>query len=85
MKQLNSFRAGPDEAGHFGIFGGRYVARNRQIPGLLQGARAMPDWLRVPALDPVADLLHPGFAPNAVKEAQQRNRAPLIGPPQPLG
>src|SRR3546814_10743412 len=22
----NTFRAGPDEAGHFGIFGGRYVA-----------------------------------------------------------
>ena len=22
----NSFRSGPDERGHFGIFGGRYVA-----------------------------------------------------------
>ncbi|HEX9522573.1 MAG TPA: tryptophan synthase subunit beta, partial [Reyranella sp.] len=22
----NSFRTGPDERGHFGIFGGRYVA-----------------------------------------------------------
>jgi len=26
MAQPNSFRAGPDEAGHFGIFGGRFVA-----------------------------------------------------------
>ena len=24
--QPNSFRAGPDERGHFGIFGGRFVA-----------------------------------------------------------
>ncbi len=24
--QINTFRAGPDERGHFGIFGGRYVA-----------------------------------------------------------
>ncbi|MEM6902578.1 MAG: tryptophan synthase subunit beta, partial [Pseudomonadota bacterium] len=23
---INSYRAGPDEQGHFGIFGGRYVA-----------------------------------------------------------
>lgn len=26
MAELNSLRAGPDEKGHFGIFGGRYVA-----------------------------------------------------------
>ena len=26
MTQLNTFRAGPDDDGHFGIFGGRYVA-----------------------------------------------------------
>jgi tryptophan synthase beta chain len=26
MTAANTFRAGPDEAGHFGIFGGRYVA-----------------------------------------------------------
>jgi len=26
MNALNSYRAGPDERGHFGIFGGRYVA-----------------------------------------------------------
>ncbi len=26
MKSLNTYRAGPDEDGHFGIFGGRYVA-----------------------------------------------------------
>ncbi|MBT7943226.1 MAG: pyridoxal-phosphate dependent enzyme, partial [Alphaproteobacteria bacterium] len=26
MNKLNTYRAGPDETGHFGIFGGRYVA-----------------------------------------------------------
>jgi tryptophan synthase beta chain len=26
IQQLNSFRTGPDERGHFGIYGGRYVA-----------------------------------------------------------
>ena len=25
-QQLNSFRTGPDERGHFGIYGGRFVA-----------------------------------------------------------
>ena len=25
-KKVNSYRTGPDEEGHFGIFGGRYVA-----------------------------------------------------------
>jgi tryptophan synthase beta chain len=24
--QLNTYRAGPDERGHFGIYGGRYVS-----------------------------------------------------------
>ena len=26
MEQVNTFRGGPDEAGHFGLFGGRFVA-----------------------------------------------------------
>ena len=26
MTKPNSFRGGPDETGHFGIYGGRYVA-----------------------------------------------------------
>jgi len=26
MTKLNTYRAGPDEAGHFGIYGGRFVA-----------------------------------------------------------
>ena len=26
VQQLNSFRTGPDERGHFGLYGGRFVA-----------------------------------------------------------
>src|SRR5216117_3045580 len=26
VQQLNSFRTGPDEGGHFGLYGGRFVA-----------------------------------------------------------
>jgi tryptophan synthase beta chain len=26
LAKPNSFRSGPDETGHFGIFGGRFVA-----------------------------------------------------------
>ena len=35
MEGINSFRAGPDESGHFGIFGGRYVAETL-MPNILE-------------------------------------------------
>ena len=38
MTALNSFRSGPDDKGHFGLFGGRYVAVRL---GLDKGER---DW-----------------------------------------
>ena len=31
MESLNTYRAGPDERGHFGIFGGRYVAETLML------------------------------------------------------
>ncbi len=39
MNQLNTFRAGPDEQGHFGLFGGRYVAETL-MPLILEVERA---------------------------------------------
>ena len=39
MAQPNTYRAGPDERGHFGIFGGRYVAETL-MPLILQVERA---------------------------------------------
>ncbi len=39
MQSLNTYRAGPDERGHFGIFGGRYVAETL-MPLILEVERA---------------------------------------------
>ena len=39
MTALNSFRSGPDERGHFGLFGGRYVAETL-MPLILEVERA---------------------------------------------
>ena len=35
VQQVNSFRTGPDERGHFGIFGGRFVAETL-MPNILE-------------------------------------------------
>ncbi|HJO71917.1 MAG TPA: tryptophan synthase subunit beta [Rhodospirillales bacterium] len=39
MESLNTYRAGPDERGHFGIYGGRYVAETL-MPLVLEVERA---------------------------------------------
>ncbi len=39
MTKLNTYRAGPDEAGHFGLFGGRYVAETL-MPLILEVEKA---------------------------------------------
>src|SRR5262245_46437218 len=39
IQQLNSFRTGPDERGHFGLFGGRFVAETL-MPLILELERA---------------------------------------------
>ena len=39
METLNTYRAGPDENGHFGIYGGRYVAETL-MPLVLDVERA---------------------------------------------
>ena len=38
-KQINTYRAGPDEQGHFGIFGGRFVAETL-MPLILEVEKA---------------------------------------------
>jgi len=42
MEQLNTFRAGPDERGHFGRFGGRFVAETL-MPLILAVEKAYAD------------------------------------------
>ncbi|MBC8338859.1 MAG: tryptophan synthase subunit beta [Alphaproteobacteria bacterium] len=39
MNKLNTYRSGPDEAGHFGIFGGRFVAETL-MPLILEVEKA---------------------------------------------
>ena len=39
MTKLNTYRSGPDESGHFGIYGGRFVAETL-MPLVLEVARA---------------------------------------------
>ncbi len=42
MAQPNTYRAGPDERGHFGLYGGRYVAETL-MPLILEVERAYED------------------------------------------
>ena len=48
MQSLNTYRAGPDERGHFGIFGGRYVAETL-MPLILEVERAYAEAKADPA------------------------------------
>ena len=48
MTKLNTYRAGPDENGHFGIFGGRYVAETL-MPLILEVERAYNEAREDPA------------------------------------
>jgi tryptophan synthase beta chain len=51
MSSLNTFRAGPDEQGHFGMFGGRFVAETLMplildVEGAYTAAKNDPDFHR---------------------------------------
>ena len=48
MESLNTYRGGPDERGHFGIFGGRYVAETL-MPLILDVERAYTEAKADPA------------------------------------
>ncbi|WP_299439260.1 tryptophan synthase subunit beta [uncultured Rhodospira sp.] len=53
-KALNTYRAGADERGHFGIFGGRYVAETL-MPLILEVERAYADAKADPAFQAELD------------------------------
>ncbi|MHC5655643.1 tryptophan synthase subunit beta [Stappia sp. ICDLI1TA098] len=55
--QLNSYRTGPDERGHFGIFGGRYVAETL-MPLILDLEQAYKDAKADPAYQAEIDGLN---------------------------
>src|SRR3546814_13658593 len=61
MAQANTYRAGPDEAGHFGIFGGRFVAETL-MPLILEVERAYRDAKADPAFRAELDDLLAQYA-----------------------
>jgi len=56
MAQPNSYRAGPDEGGHFGIFGGRFVAETL-MPLILEVEKAYRDARQDPSFQAELDEL----------------------------
>jgi tryptophan synthase beta chain len=59
--QPNSFRTGPDEAGHFGLFGGRFVAETL-MPLILDLEKAYEDAKADPAFQAELDGLNATYA-----------------------
>lgn len=59
--QPNSFRTGPDEAGHFGIFGGRFVAETL-MPLILDLEQAYEDAKADPNFQTELDGLNATYA-----------------------
>jgi tryptophan synthase beta chain len=69
---LNSYRTGPDERGHFGLYGGRYVAETL-MPLILDLERAYTDAKADPAFQPELDdlLAHYGGRPSPLYFAER--------------
>ncbi|MGD9501522.1 MAG: tryptophan synthase subunit beta, partial [Methyloceanibacter sp.] len=69
---LNTYRAGPDERGHFGLYGGRYVAETL-MPLILDLERAYSEAKADPAFHAeLADLLaHYGGRPSPLYFAER--------------
>ena len=68
----NSYRAGPDERGHFGLFGGRFVAETL-MPLILELEQAFEDAKADPSFgEELADLLaHYGGRPSPLYYAER--------------
>jgi len=56
IQQPNSFRTGPDERGHFGLYGGRFVAETL-MPLILDLERAYAEAKRDPAFSAVVSRI----------------------------
>src|SRR3974377_2174514 len=72
VQQPNSFRTGPDERGHFGIYGGRYVAETL-MPLILDLERAYTDPKAHPSFQAGLDdlLSHYGGRPSPLYSAER--------------
>jgi tryptophan synthase beta chain len=61
MTALNSFRAGPDESGHFGLYGGRFVAETL-MPLILELEEAYETAKRDPSFQAELDGLNAHYS-----------------------
>ena len=59
--KLNTYRAGPNEQGFFGLFGGRFVAETL-MPLILELGRAYEEAKADPAFHSALDALHAHYA-----------------------
>src|SRR6201984_3156920 len=68
----NSYRSGPDERGHFGVFGGRFVAETL-MPPILDLEKAYAEAKAAPAFQPErnGDLKHYVGRPSALYFAER--------------
>ena len=58
IQQPNSFRTGPDERGHFGIYGGRFVAETL-MPLILELEQAYNEAKNDPAFKAALEIISP--------------------------
>src|SRR5262249_14984641 len=74
VQQLNSFRTGPDERGHFGIYGGRFVAETL-MPLVLELEKAYAAAKSDPAFKKEidGDLTHYFGRPSPLYFAERRS------------
>jgi tryptophan synthase beta chain len=75
METVDSYRAGPDEHGHFGIYGGRFVAETL-MPLILEVERAFAEARRDPAFAKEFDhyLKHYAGRPSPLYLAERLTR-----------
>ena len=82
VQQLNSFRSGPDEHGHFGIYGGRFVAETL-MPLILELEKAYAQAKADPAFQKEMDgyLAHYVGRPSPLYFAERLQRIADRRPP----
>ena len=71
VQQPNSFRTGPDERGHFGIFGGRFVAETL-MPLILELEQAYDEAKADPAFQAELD----GYLDSTMPAGRARSISP---------
>ena len=85
MQQPNSFRTGPDERGHFGIYGGRFVAETL-MPLILELEKAYAQAKADPAFQKEMDghLAHYVGRPSPLYFAERLTEQQISAAPRSI-